>query len=51
MFGFAVELGNYTFKNGKPAKVTISNEDADGLVVADSVAFVKTAKFQTPNAK
>ena len=51
MFGFAVELGNYTLKNGKPAKVTISNEDADGLVVADSVAFVKIAKLQTPNTK
>ncbi|MHC4887643.1 MAG: golvesin C-terminal-like domain-containing protein, partial [Planctomycetota bacterium] len=40
-FGFAMKVGNYTFKQGKPAKVVISNEGANGIVVADSVAFVK----------
>ncbi|MCF7954654.1 MAG: right-handed parallel beta-helix repeat-containing protein, partial [Phycisphaerae bacterium] len=40
---FAVEVGKYPFKAGKGAKVTISNEGADGIVVADSVAFVKVS--------
>jgi len=40
-FGFALEVGTYTFKSNKPAKVVISNEGANGIVVADSVAFVK----------
>lgn len=39
--GFAVEVGKYPFKKGEPASITISNEGADGTVVADSVAFVK----------
>jgi hypothetical protein len=38
--GFAIEVGEYPFKMGRPAKVVITNEDANGLVVADSVAFV-----------
>jgi hypothetical protein len=42
-FGFAVEVGKYPFKAGKPAKVTISNAGANGTVVADSVAFVKVS--------
>ncbi len=41
--GFANEVGKYRLEPGKPAKVTLSNEGADGLVIADSVAFVKTA--------
>jgi hypothetical protein len=41
-FGFAVEMGTYRFEKGKPARVRISNEGADGVVVADSVAFVKS---------
>jgi len=40
-FGFALEVGTYRFKQDKTAKLTISNENADGFVVADSVAFVK----------
>jgi hypothetical protein len=42
-FGFAVEIGTYNFRRGRPATVRISNEDADGILVADSVAFVKVA--------
>lgn len=42
-FGFAVELGHYSFKKGEIAKVVISNDGANGLVVADSVAFVKVS--------
>jgi len=40
-FGFALELGKYPFKQGNSAKIVISNEGANGIVVADSVAFVK----------
>jgi parallel beta-helix repeat protein len=39
--GFAVEIGKFPFRAGKPAKVVIANEGADGTVVADSVAYVK----------
>jgi len=39
--GFAVEVGRYRFKKGEPASVSILNKGADGIVVADSVAFVK----------
>jgi hypothetical protein len=39
--GFAVEVGNYAFRKDRPARVVISNEEADGLVIADSVAFVQ----------
>jgi hypothetical protein len=39
--GFAVEIGKFPFKADKPAKVVISNQGADGVVVAASVAFVK----------
>ena len=41
--GFAVEVGKYPFKQGKPAGVVISAAGADGMVVADSVAFVKVS--------
>jgi len=40
-FGFALEVGQYRFKSGEVAKVIISNNDADGIVVANSIAFVK----------
>ena len=39
--GFAVEIGRYRFKNAGVASVVITNQDANGNVVADSVAFVK----------
>lgn len=40
--GFAVELGRYRFTSDtdKQAKIRISNEGADGQIIADSVAFV-----------
>lgn len=41
-FGFALEIGKYAFEKGKAAKVSISNSGANGVVVANSVAFVKT---------
>jgi hypothetical protein len=40
-FGFALEVGKYRCLKAGITKVTISNESADGVVVADSVAFVK----------
>jgi len=40
-YGFSLEIGTYRFEKGKSAYVTISNEGADGIVVANSVAFVK----------
>lgn len=40
-FGFAVEIGTYRFQKDRPARVRISNEGADGMLVADSVAFAK----------
>ena len=39
--GFAVEIGTFRFKAGNSQNVVISTRDADGLVIADSVAFVK----------
>jgi hypothetical protein len=40
-FGFALELGKYRFQKNKPAQVRISNSNTNGVVVANSVAFVK----------
>ena len=40
-FGFAIEIGEYPFMKDGMAKVIISNDHADGIVVANSVAFVK----------
>ena len=45
--GFAVEVGKYRFLAGKKNTVTLSTRDADGNVIADSVAFVKV-KSGTP---
>ncbi len=39
--GFSVRVGEYYFEKGKPATVTISNENADGFIVADAVGFIK----------
>lgn len=39
--GFGVAIGTFPFQKGESAQVIISNADADGVVVADSVAFVK----------
>jgi hypothetical protein len=40
-FGFALVIGHYHFKKNGVSEVTISNENTDGIVVANSVAFVK----------
>ena len=42
--GFAVSIGKYSFKVGKPAKVQIATDGADGAIVTDSIAFVKVDK-------
>jgi hypothetical protein len=39
--GFDVKIGEYHFDPDRPATVTISNPGADGVVVADSVSYVK----------
>lgn len=39
--GFSVPIGTFSFKAGQPAKIVISNDGSDGIVVADSVGFVK----------
>lgn len=40
--GFSVDIGEYYFKKGATAKVTISNENADRVVVKNSIAYVNT---------
>jgi hypothetical protein len=39
--GFSVVVGRYNFEQGKPARLVITNEGADGTVLADAVAIVK----------
>jgi len=41
--GFAVKVGEYRFEPGADAAVILSGEQADGLVVADAIAYVKAA--------
>jgi hypothetical protein len=41
--GFSIEVGKYRFQKGKLNTVTLSTRGADGIVIADSVAFVKVA--------
>jgi hypothetical protein len=36
-----VSLGTFSFQAGKPAAVVISNEGADGYVIADAVQFLR----------
>lgn len=36
-----VSLGTYDLKKGKPASVTITTKNADGVVAADAVLFIK----------
>jgi len=38
--GFSIDIGEYHFNQGATAKVTISNLSADGIVVANSIAYV-----------
>jgi hypothetical protein len=40
-FGFSVPIGKYRFSRVGDSRVVISNRDANGRVVANSVAFVK----------
>ena len=39
--GFDVKIGEYQFDPDRPATITISNRGAAGVVVADSVSYVK----------
>lgn len=39
--GFALRVGVCYFEKGKPATLTISNENADGYIIADGVGIVK----------
>ena len=43
-YGFALQIGEYQLDPDIPASVTISNEDADGYIVADGVGFIKVNK-------
>jgi hypothetical protein len=43
-YGFALQIGEYQLDPDTPATVSISNEDADGYIVADGVGFVKVDK-------
>jgi cytochrome c553 len=43
--GRFVSLGTYTFEAGKSAYVIISNEGADGYVVADLIQFLPTGEI------
>ena len=39
--GFAIRIGEFYFEKGKPATLTISNENADGYIIADGVGLIK----------
>lgn len=39
--GFSIRIGEYYFEKGKPATFTISNENADGHIIADGVGIIK----------
>ena len=39
--GLALRVGAYYFEKGKPATLTISNENSDGYIIADGVGFMK----------
>lgn len=39
--GFAIKIGEYYFEKGKPATLTISNQNADGHIIADAVGMIK----------
>jgi len=39
--GFSISLGEFYFEKGKPATFTISNENADGHIIADGVGIIK----------
>lgn len=39
--GFSISLGEYQFVKDKSASVTISNENADGSIIADAIGMIK----------
>jgi hypothetical protein len=39
--GFSLSVGTYYFDKEKPATLTISNENADGYIIADGVGIIK----------
>jgi hypothetical protein len=39
--GFSISLGEFYFEKGKPATFTISNENADGHIIADGIGVIK----------
>ena len=39
--GFALRVGVYYFEKGKPATLTISNENSDGYIIADGIGLIK----------
>ena len=39
--GFALRVGEYYFEKGKPASLTLSNENANGYIIADGVGIIK----------
>jgi hypothetical protein len=36
-----VRVGEYYFEKGKPAAIKISNENANGYIIADGVGIIK----------
>ena len=42
--GFSTAIGTFPFKAAGTSSVTLSTRDADGIVIADGVAFVKVAE-------
>ena len=36
-----ISLGSYEFREGTPAEIVISNEEADGYVVVDAVQLIR----------
>ena len=43
-----VSVGIFPFIKGTPARVTISNHDTSGVVIADAVSFAEPAAAKTP---
>ncbi|MFN5912763.1 MAG: right-handed parallel beta-helix repeat-containing protein [Chitinophagaceae bacterium] len=39
--GFSIVLGEYALVKGSPVKIKISNENADGYIIADGIGIIK----------
>lgn len=39
--GFSMRVGEFYFEKSKPASISISNENADGFIIADAVGLIK----------